>query len=138
LEPVTTSALKPIIDAAGAVGAVRAEAAEDGPYTVAGELARNMVEALTRNETGAFRGIFDALEGQLATASAASRDLLVVGFLEDLQNISMNRGTSLEAWTAWLGPQTSVAWDSVTTMWDGRLTSSELESYLESGLPPGR
>ena len=65
--------------------------------------------------------LFAEVERRLATEPAA-RNLLVLGFLESLQNIELNRGRPLARWEPLLGPETRVAWRAVIDFWAGRLS----------------
>jgi len=76
---------------------MRDEFDPDLPYTHLGNLAIFLVE---RAGVGAFDGfdlLFDEFERLLD--EAGMRNLLIVGFLEDLQNVSLNRGLVLDTWT---------------------------------------
>lgn len=128
--------LHPVLDAAGVLGQVGEDAAAVGPYTVVTDLAHKLVDALGRGETGAFTSTFSALESQLASASPESRELLVVGLLEDLQTLSLNEGLSLDAWAQWLGPRTLEGWEVMKAYWDGGLARDGLSAFIASGVLP--
>ncbi len=109
---------------------------DDGPYTVAGNVAHQLVAGMTAGDTEAFAGLFRAIEGQLIVASAADRDLIIVGLFEDLQNVSMNRGVTLDSWRPLLGPLTAEAWDVLAAMWSGKLSPDQFNAFVETGTPP--
>ncbi len=77
-----------------------------------------------------FEPVFAEVERQLATASPEVRDLIIVGFLEDLQNLSLNGNVPLAAWEPWLGNKTSEAWRVLEDFWLGRLQQGQLNSYV--------
>lgn len=134
---MTEQVVQAILAAAGELGTISPEAREDGPYTILGELARNIVLAAREHDRPGFEQVFNVVEQNLASASAETRDLLVVGFLEDLQNISLNRGIPLDTWTAWFGGHTAEAWEVVKRMWQGGVTPDAFRTFITSGVSPG-
>lgn len=104
--------------------------APDEPYNHLGQLAQHLVNAIKAGKTDGFAPVFAEVEDQLATASPEVRDLIIVGFLEDLQNISLNRDVPTTAWAPWLGKKTAEAWKVLQDMWSGKLPPAEFNSYV--------
>lgn len=123
--------LQDIIEAAGPLGwSPTPDADEVGPYAVLGELAQHLVKQLEAGATAQFDKLFDAIEGLLSSTSPEARELITVGFLEDLQNISLNRGVHLTAWTPWLGSNTTDAWKALEGAWSGELSASQFNDRV--------
>jgi hypothetical protein len=57
------------------------------------------------------------------------RDLLVYGFLESLQNMTLANGRSLSRWEPWLGPETRTAWAGLIALWGDR-TGTEITRWF--------
>jgi len=104
--------------------------APDEPYNHLGQLAHHLVNSIKAGKVVGFTPVFAEVEDQLTTASAEVRDLIIVGFLEDLQNISLNRDVPLTAWTPWLGKRTAQAWKVLDDFWSGRLPKGQFNSYI--------
>jgi hypothetical protein len=62
------------------------------------------------------------------------RDLVIVGFLEDLQNVSLNAGVRLEYWLPWLGHEKQTSWAMLERLWAGNIASAEFNSFV-TGTP---
>ena len=108
----------------------------DETYNVIGALARTVFEQSTDLDLG---DVFNAVELELMSADQTTRSLLIVGFIEDLQNISVSRGGQLNTWIHWLGPTTLVAWRKVEQLWSGSISPAEFNKYVETptGDSPG-
>lgn len=104
------------------------------PYNDVGWLARQLVSSMKAAHTGDFDRFFLTVEGLLENATTDVRELITVGFLEDLQNSSLNAAIPLEAWEPWLGPSTREAWRAVTELWRGKLTADEFNSYVRGAV----
>jgi hypothetical protein len=102
----------------------------DLPYTHLGDLATFLVDRIEADQTEAFASVFAELENLLAQADSRNRDLLIVGFLEDLQNISLNRGVALDRWAVWLGGLAKDAWMAIRELWSGKLSTSDFDAYI--------
>ncbi len=104
----------------------------DEPYNHLGELAHHLVNSLKASNTQGLEPVFAEVERQLDAASPEVRDLIIVGFLEDLQNISLNSELPLARWDPWLGDKTSEAWKVLEDLWLGRLQKGQFESYVRA------
>lgn len=127
-------ALEQMIHAGAALGwSPSPTAKETGPYAILGELAQRMVASMQLDETAHFDNVFDTVESILGSAAPETRDLIIVGFLEDLQNISLNGALGLAAWTSWLGRNTREAWDTLEALWSGRLSPAQFNDAISGG-----
>lgn len=98
-------------------------------YLQASALARVVVAGAVRGETAGFDELFAEVERILAFGTAHDRELMVVGFLEDLQRWA---GEHRDALRPWLGALALTEWDRLLYFWAGigrRKASGEL--------PPG-
>ena len=127
-------ALEQMIHAGVALGWSPSRTAEEtGPYSILGELAQRLVACMQADETKHFGNVFESVETILGRASPETRDLIIVGFLEDLQNISLDGPLGLSAWTSWLGTSTREAWDTVEAAWSGRLSPAQFNDAIRGG-----
>jgi hypothetical protein len=133
---VSNHALQNLLQAAGPLGVVSSRDFDIGPYLVLAAVAHNMTAALRRGDTHRFNRFFEVLEAEIEKATPETRDLLVVGFLEDLQNISLHEEIQLEDWSGWLGTLTAEAWRVLIDMWSGRLAQGEFNRYISAGAVP--
>jgi len=103
----------------------------DQPYNSLAELAHRLVDGRSAGMSTELKPVFLELEDALSGADQRDRNLLIVGFIEDLQNISMNRGVPLRDWDRWLGPITREAWSQVEKLWSGEITPAEFNQYVD-------
>jgi hypothetical protein len=103
----------------------------DEPYNVAGALAHVLFE-LRADQAVVLGEVFRALERELSAADAGARNLLIVGLLEDLQNISLNDGVGLDYWEPWLGPVTLAAWKTLEGLWSGTVSPADFNAFVDT------
>ena len=95
-----------------------------------GVLARVLCDRST--EPGAdFADVFAAIEGEISAADGPARNLLIVGLLEDLQNMSLNQGRALDRWVHWMGPATLAGWEMVERLWAGSITPADFNGFVD-------
>ena len=104
-------------------------------YAKAGDLAHALVRDLRSGQTSYFDELFAQLELLLVGAGALPelRDLLVVGLVEDIQNVSLNSDVALDLWEPWLGVATREGWNLIMDLWDGKVSGDELAQYVRDG-----
>lgn len=90
-----------------------------GEYIDLGALAQWVVDRMDSNDAGCFPALFKELEELLAPAGAELRDLLVVGLLEDIQNVSANRKVNPDLVLPYLGPESRKGWFELIRSWHG-------------------
>ncbi|MBI5289022.1 MAG: hypothetical protein HY873_08615 [Chloroflexi bacterium] len=125
-----------VIERLGAIvpGGVEWSSLSEGlAYVMAGEAAQALVRDLQAEATNYFPDFFEELEGLLARADPAERELLVVGFVEGLQNVSLNNEVPLSRWDPWLRDLTREGWDVISGFWSGKLKKGSLDIYLQTG-----
>jgi hypothetical protein len=91
---------------------------EDIPWYLAmGELAHYIVEAYEQGDTSRYQELFSAVERVLTSGDSEVQNLIVVGLLEDIQNIASHRSFGPDVFRGWLGPQSLIAWDELNRGW---------------------
>jgi hypothetical protein len=90
---------------------------------------------LQRDRSVQFGDVFQAVERELRVADPRTRNLLIVGFLEDLQNVSLNSGISLDEWVNSLGPISLDGWEMLEGMWAGTVSPADFNAFVDA--PPG-
>jgi hypothetical protein len=112
--------------------------APEEPYNHLGRLAEHLVAAMQAANTLGFDRLFGEVEKLLVVATPATRDLLIVGLLEDLQNLSMNRNVGLERWEPWLSGYTQQAWEMLISLWAGHITPKAFNEFVKVGESPAK
>jgi hypothetical protein len=92
-----------------------------------GQLAGRLVAVSHSKPTADFAPLFAELEVRLSNGDAPTRDILITGFLESLQNVDAARA---DHWQAFLGPSTSAAWNALYDMWAGRMKPGEWSAFV--------
>jgi hypothetical protein len=100
----------------------------DLPFVAMGQLARRVVSVADASKQVDFKPLFDEVETRLSTGDEALRELLIIGFLEGLQNIDAG-GSS--RWERLLGPATMEAWVGLNDVWAGRLDPAAFKRIIE-------
>jgi len=90
-----------------------------GEYNDLGELAEWVVKQITAGELDCFPALFSEVEVLLDGASDELNILLVVGFLEDLQNIAVNTGADPDVVLSFLGRESRKGWFELIKMRHG-------------------
>ena len=67
-----------------------------------------------------FSALFDEVERSLTAADSEVRDMLVIGLLEDIQNISTWGKIDPDIGLPFLGPESRKGWFELIRMWHGR------------------
>jgi hypothetical protein len=63
---------------------------------------------------------FDLMEYWLKNGNESVRELVVIGFLEDLQNLASRQGFAKETFVPFLGPKSREAWDELERFWGSK------------------
>lgn len=102
------------------------------PYLQASTLAQVVSAAYSKGQTICFAALFSEVESVVTAGAPEEQDLVVVGFLEDLQGAMGWAGLEADAIREWLGPKSREAWDGLIEMW------KDIAKKNASGeLPPG-
>jgi hypothetical protein len=104
---------------------------KSGPYVDAGALANALVDEAIAGRIDAVAPVLAGLEEMLTTANQHVRKVLIVGLLEGIQNVSLNRDLPLDAWYPMLGNATRRAWDVVADLWEGRITPEAFNRFVD-------
>jgi hypothetical protein len=102
----------------------------DLPYVALGELAGRIIELDQLDPRPDWMPLFVDVESRLGAADPITRELLIVGFLEDLQNITMNTGHDLARWGPLLGPLTREAWTALVGVWQGKMSPMRFNAFV--------
>jgi hypothetical protein len=92
----------------------------DLPYVALGHLASRLVAVQRLNPGADFRRLFDDVETRLTAAEPGVRNLIIVGFLEALQNVD---GEQAPRWERLMGSETRAAWVALNDFWAGRISA---------------
>lgn len=101
-------------------------------YVACGDLARELVRLARSSANSDFRELFRVIE-QLLAGPPATRNLIIVGMLEAIQNVSLNNDLPLERWDLFLEPRTREAWQALIDMWAGRRSARDFNRFVDGG-----
>jgi len=90
-----------------------------GDYNDVGALAQWVVERIGAGELDCLPALFQDVEAILEDASDELRNLLLVGFLEDVQNVAANTGVDPDVVLPFLGPESRKGWFDLIKFWHG-------------------
>ena len=78
-----------------------------------------VIDLYPSGKTQELQHAFDLMEYWLKNGSESLKELVVIGFLEDLQNLASRQGFAKEAFVPFLGPKSREAWDELERLWGG-------------------
>jgi len=119
----------PVIDEAWSTSTTGGED-HDLPYVAAGRLARIVLE-VSRSDAAAVEPVLRAAELTLEDGSPEDRNLVIVGFLESIQNLIINSGGSLDEWKPRMGPEVSAAWQALQDVWQARISATAFNAIVD-------
>ncbi|RYG71029.1 hypothetical protein EON80_06045 [bacterium] len=100
-----------------------------GDYNDIGEFAHYVVDGYEKGETAEFDAIFQVIERLIIEGNDETQGVAIVGFLEDVQNISSHREFGESVFVPYLRPKSREAWNALTTFWEGK---SSLEDAIRA------
>jgi hypothetical protein len=91
---------------------------ERGLYNDAAVIAHHLVDSYERGDLSEFPTAFALLERCLTEGDKPTRDLVMIGLIEAIQNIASHRPFGPGVFATWLSPASRAAWDEVIDWWD--------------------
>ena len=89
-------------------------------YMDIANIARFVIRKLKSNETECFENIFNTVELILKNSNVVTRNLIVVGLFESIQNVCGGHGIDYyKGFDKWLKPNSKWEWDGLITSWEG-------------------
>ena len=111
----------------------RTEEGEFLSYMALGVVARRVIEWRGRLDSDEATTFLKRIESLVEAGSPNVRELIIVGFIETLQNNLLNNGLTIAPWEEHLGPRTCRAWRGVEDLWTSRMRPSEFKRRVNSG-----
>ena len=98
-----------------------------GSYNDIAEFAHFVVQDLYPNgNTADLQRAFDLMERWLLNGNQNLRDLIAIGFLEDVQNVASWQTFGREAFIPFLGSLSRQAWNEIEGTWAGKTSLMEV------------
>jgi hypothetical protein len=98
-----------------------------GGYNDISVFAHFVVEELyPSGKTQELQRAFDLMEQWLVNGNNKVRELVVIGFLEDVQNIASWQPFGRAVFIPFLGPQARDAWNEIERVWAGKTSLMEV------------
>ena len=98
-------------------------------YIDAGSIARMLVAMYQDGRTDELRSAFVVFERFLLDGYPETAELITVGYLEDIQNASLQSGIPLDDWLLLMGPECRRWWLGVQIFWEeGRVHIQPVDS----------
>lgn len=99
----------------------------DPPVVALGHLAHRLIAVADSQPDVDFAPLFAELESRLSTGDERSRDILITGFLEGLQNLDADRA---QRWFRFPGPSAAAAWQALNDLWAGRMKPVDWNRFV--------
>jgi hypothetical protein len=88
-------------------------------YLALSDLARHLIDELSRGEITHFPVVFGLVERCQAHGDPYVQEAVTIGLLEDLQNRNLHVTTAPSDFEVWLAPKSKAAWESLNRFWAG-------------------
>ena len=88
-------------------------------YNEIAVLALYIVNAYKNQSTKDFPKIFNTIELIIQEGNEKAKELLVVGLIEDIQNISSREPFGPDVFKKWLKEESLKAWNDIKKLWHG-------------------
>lgn len=90
-------------------------------YVDIGNMARFVVRQFKHQQTDCFNPIFSTAEQLLLKGDIETQNLIIIGFLEDIQNLAGNYGMNYHhGFDQWLRPHSKKAWQELIDLWENK------------------
>lgn len=91
------------------------------PYVEIAVFAHHVVKCYERGQTESFKRVFELVERlSIIEGDDDTQGVVIVGFLEGLQNISSHRSFGSVVFEPYLLPQSLSAWRELEEIWEGK------------------
>lgn len=100
---------------------VNEDSKEIGIYIVAGDFTRYLLECYKSGSFDEIQKAFDFIESLFVWGDDKTKELAVVGFLENIQNIWANNGVDPEKIFEMLGVESKKWWKELNKLWQGEI-----------------
>lgn len=90
-------------------------------YTGLGGFAHHIAALATKGTVSELPAVFAIVERLHLSGDSFVREAATIGFLEDLQNIALNKNISLDRFNNFLQPETSYWWKRLNGFWSGEI-----------------
>ncbi len=91
-----------------------------GAYNDIAVLARFVIDSYESENNDVIKRIFNLTESLLEKDDPEITEILTIGLIEDIQNISLGRTYGCDVFLKFLGPLSTQAWNRVIKMWEGK------------------
>jgi hypothetical protein len=89
-------------------------------YLALGDLARHLIEQLSRGDTAHFPLVFGIVERCQEHGDPYVQEAVTIGLLEDLQNLALHVTTAPSDFEVWLEPRSRALWEGLNQFWAGK------------------
>jgi hypothetical protein len=97
-----------------------------GLYIQIGEFVAYLLDAYEQGQIDSVRAAFHMLERFLIEGDAETKELGVIGFIEDVQNAASWRPFGAKAFLPFVGPHSQAGWAEVERMWSGKSSLADV------------
>jgi hypothetical protein len=99
---------------------------ETVPYLGVSVFARHIVNLYEAGKTESFPAMFRLIERLIVEGDEEVRSLIIIGLLEDMQNIASWKDSGYGVFTRWLEAHSLAAWTELEKVWSGKNSLAEV------------
>lgn len=102
------------------------EGKKAGDYNDIAVFAHHIVECYVQNKTKEIDDAFETIEQLIKDGSEEIRSIVVVGFIEDLQNIASHDDFGYKVFEPYLRPASRQGWNDIIEQWKGKSSLADV------------
>jgi hypothetical protein len=91
-----------------------------GEYIDIAVVAQYLADSYSSNNTHFMPTFFATVEDILVNGHPKQKEMIVIGLLETLQNVTSHRHSGYQVFERWLGPATLTQWKALEVLWQGK------------------
>jgi hypothetical protein len=99
---------------------------ERGDYNDISIVVHYLVDCYKQEQTDFFPELFNLVERCINEGDNQTRDLMIIGLLEGIQNVASWQSFGNGVFVQWLGPKSREAWKQLERLWNGKSSLMEV------------
>jgi hypothetical protein len=108
-----------------------------GDYIDIAVVAHFVVESFEKKQIEPLPAIFGVAEEILRSGHPKQKEIITVGFIEDVQNIASHQPFGSDAFVQFLGPFSRQAWAEIARQWEGKSSLMDVVRSEKNAHPGG-
>ncbi len=105
---------------------------ERGSYNDIAVFVHHTVDCYEQNDQSSLNNIFSLVEKLILDGAQEIRNLMIIGFLETLQNFASHRDYGYKVFEVYLGLESQKAWRQLEILWEGKESLADVIRFEQT------